>query len=252
VKPSDPSSSFVTRHRFVVLFVALLVFFVLVPVLHQVHEKLDPAAPPIFEGILFIVVLAGVVVSLSANRTSKLLALGLGLPAAGLVLVHSFGASVGVAVVRQVIGIAFLGYAIIVIFLYILASRRVSTNTVFASLCIYLLLGVVWALGYSLIEHFDLRAFLSTSSTEQSRPLMQIGTGKSTAVLYFSFVTLTTLGYGDIVPVSPIARTLASLEAITGQLFLAVLVARLVGLHIAESLEQKQGDAAEPTRRPDG
>ncbi|HMF13670.1 MAG TPA: potassium channel family protein, partial [Gemmataceae bacterium] len=67
-----------------------------------------------------------------------------------------------------------------------------------------------------------------------------------------SFVTLTTLGYGDIVPVSPIARTLASLEAITGQLFLAVLVARLVGLHIAESLEQKQGDAAEPTRRPDG
>jgi hypothetical protein len=68
---------------------------------------------------------------------------------------------------------------------------------------------------------------------------MQIGKGEPTAVLYFSFATLTTLGYGDIVPVSAIARTLATLEAITGQLYLAVLVARLVGLHIAESLEHK-------------
>jgi hypothetical protein len=51
--------------------------------------------------------------------------------------------------------------------------------------------------------------------------------------IYFTFCTLTMLGYGDIVPVSPTARALATLEASTGQLFLAVLVARLVGLHIA-------------------
>ncbi len=58
-------------------------------------------------------------------------------------------------------------------------------------------------------------------------------------MLYFSFSTLTTLGYGDIVPVSPLARMLTSVEAITGQLYLTVLVARLVGLHITESLSQR-------------
>ena len=64
----------------------------------------------------------------------------------------------------------------------------------------------------------------------------------------FSFATLTTLGYGDIVPTSPISRMLASVEAITGQLYLAVLVARLVGLHIAESLDQRRGN--DPAEHP--
>jgi hypothetical protein len=67
----------------------------------------------------------------------------------------------------------------------------------------------------------------------------RFGKGSSTHVLYFSFTTLTTLGYGDIVPVSAIARALTSIEAITGQIYLAVLVARLVGLNIAESMGQE-------------
>jgi hypothetical protein len=56
---------------------------------------------------------------------------------------------------------------------------------------------------------------------------------------YFSFITLTTVGYGDIVPHSPAARTLAALEAITGQIYLTVLVARLVGLHIVHAHTSK-------------
>jgi voltage-gated potassium channel Kch len=71
-------------------------------------------------------------------------------------------------------------------------------------------------------------------------PFTRFGRGTSTHVLYFSFTTLTTLGYGDIVPVSPIARALTSTEAITGPIYLAVLVVRLVGLNIAESMGQRQ------------
>ena len=56
---------------------------------------------------------------------------------------------------------------------------------------------------------------------------------------YFSFVTLTTLGYGDIVPVSGPAKTFSTLEAIVGQLYIALLVARLVGLHTAQSIANK-------------
>jgi hypothetical protein len=74
---------------------------------------------------------------------------------------------------------------------------------------------------------------------------MRVGRG-DTAVLYFSFATLTTLGYGDIVPTSPISRMLASIEAITGQLYLAVLVARLVGMHIVDSTGQEPIRDREP------
>ena len=59
------------------------------------------------------------------------------------------------------------------------------------------------------------------------------------SLVFFSFVTMTTLGYGDIVPASPAARSLATLQAVVGQLYLAVLVARLVGLHVAESVRRK-------------
>ena len=68
----------------------------------------------------------------------------------------------------------------------------------------------------------------------------QEGTQTSAPMIYFSFVTLTTLGYGDIVPLSPAARALAMVEALLGQLYLTVLVARLVGLHITHS-QQEEG-----------
>jgi hypothetical protein len=228
----------VTQHRFVLLFVTLLVFFLIVPLVHEVREALHPSTPPILEALLFIAVLVGVIISLSTSRVSKMVALVLGVPAALSIVLHVFAKSPWVAAVRQICAVVFLGYAIITMLRYIMASRQVTTNTVFASLCIYLLLGLLWALGYSTIDHLNPAAFRSSIRTDESAFLLRIGSGGSTAVLYFSFATLTTLGYGDIVPVSPLARTLASLEAITGQLYLAVLVARLVGLHIAASINQ--------------
>ena len=70
--------------------------------------------------------------------------------------------------------------------------------------------------------------------------LGQQGHALSWRFLYFSFVTLTTLGYGDITPVHPLARSMATIEALTGQLYIAVLVARLIGLHI---IQCRQGPA---------
>jgi hypothetical protein len=251
VKPHDPAPSFVTRHRFILLFVALLVFFVVVPIVHQVREALHPATAPFIEGFLFVAVLVGVVVSISTSWLSKVVALGFGLPLAVLIVLHAFSDWTWVAIFRHLWGAAFLGYAIVVMLLFILTSRQITFNTVCASLCIYMLLGLLWALGYSVIDQLDPAAFLSSTPHERLGAFMRIGKGEPTAVLYFSFATLTTLGYGDIVPISPIARTLATLEAITGQLYLAVLVARLVGLHIADSIQQKQ-EATADTDVPTG
>jgi hypothetical protein len=233
------SSGFLIRHRFVWLFAALLLFLLVAPIVHRLREVLHPTTPPIVEAICFVAVVAAAVVSISTTRTGKLIALGLGLPTALLGFAHGLFQTDPLAIVRHAFAAAFLVYAIVAMFRHIFVSERVRLNTVSASLCIYMLLGVVWALAYSIVDVLEPAAFYSSLPSGSPRPPLRLGSGESTAVLYFSYCTLTTLGYGDIVPTSPITRGLASLEAITGQLYLTTLVARLVGLHIADSMAQK-------------
>lgn len=131
---------------------------------------------------------------------------------------------------------AFVGWVSILIILNVWALKRANSEAIAAALCAFLMLGMLWTLIYSLVYHLDPQAFGGRD--------LRIG-GESTEPglgIYFSFVTLTTLGYGDVSPVSPPARTLATLEAIVGQVFLVVLVARLVGLSIATAQEERGDD----------
>jgi nicotinamide riboside transporter PnuC len=89
---------------------------------------------------------------------------------------------------------------------------------------VYLLLGLVWTLGYVLVFAFEPSAFPAIDPTDDAA-------GIYASLQYFSFVTLTTLGYGDITPVGLVARQLAMAEAIVGQLFIAVAIAWLVGMY---------------------
>ena len=123
----------------------------------------------------------------------------------------------------------FLGYTVFVILKYVLTQETVTSNSVFGSLCVYLLLGYIWSLVYLLIEFYVPGSFMSNVS-----PLNIHGSSFSDIInnfIYFSFVTLATLGYGDIVPMTEESRMIAVFEAICGQLFLVVLVANLVGRH---------------------
>ena len=87
----------------------------------------------------------------------------------------------------------------------------------------YLLLGVIWAHAYALLAELRPGAFSGPISAADG----------ARAYLYFSFVTLATVGYGDVLPVHPVARSLAMLEAVTGTLYLAIVIARLVSLAVA-------------------
>jgi hypothetical protein len=232
---------FVSRRRFVFLFCALVAFYVLTPVVHQLRGGLDPAVPPLVEGLLFVALLFATVVSVSKGRAWTLLALLLALPTGALWLLGIVVTSGGVEVIRHLFMITFLGFVICVTLRVIFDSREVTFNIVCASLCIYLLLGLVWALVYSVDDVLDPTAFTCTVDAAKHQSRLRVG-GGDTTVLYFSFVTLTTLGYGDIVPTSPISRMLASTEAIAGQLYLTVLVARLVGLYIAHPRDQHPAD----------
>ncbi len=104
-------------------------------------------------------------------------------------------------------------------------QRIITTDVIKGGISIYLLLGILWMIFYSILNRFDPNA-------------ISLECNKSTNFLYLSFTTLTTLGYGDILPLTPIAKILTITEALTGQIFLATLVARLVGLKIAMELKQ--------------
>lgn len=97
-------------------------------------------------------------------------------------------------------------------------------NTVFGAVCGYFLLGLFWAFVYVGIEKIDPGTFAFSEALDSE------ASERLTELLYFSFVTITTLGYGDITPVGDLARALVVLEAFIGQVYLVVLVARLVSL----------------------
>ena len=112
---------------------------------------------------------------------------------------------------------------------YLSRQRRVDLDTVLGGLCVYLFMGALWFLLYSLIERINPGAF---DFTVHGHELMR--EKRDSLLFFFSYVTLLTTGYGDIVPLSPVARTLAVLEGIAGQFYMVFFMARLVGLHVAE------------------
>jgi len=96
----------------------------------------------------------------------------------------------------------------------VLGTDRITRDTIFGAIGIYLTLGITWALSYQFVDTLIPGALQNVHS--------------ETAYLYFSFVTLTTLGYGDITPLIPVTESMAMFEAVIGQLYIAVLIARLV------------------------
>jgi len=128
---------------------------------------------------------------------------------------------------------SFLGLTAALILTNILTADRVTIDTMLGGLCVYLLFGVLWVSLYSALEYVMPGSFemegTAVSALTESRPEAH----RYPELLYFSFVTLTTLGYGDVVPTNSMARALATGEAILGQVYLAVFVASLVGLHLA-------------------
>lgn len=123
----------------------------------------------------------------------------------------------------QIIYSFFFGSATLMILQRILNASRATTETVKGGICVYMLLGYVWALLYSIVYTLDPNAFSSALITE----------GSHLNVLYFSFITLTTLGFGDIVPVNEVASVLTILEALVGQIYPAVFMALLVSTYLA-------------------
>jgi len=139
------------------------------------------------------------------------------------------GASDGLALVGAAFQTVLLSFTAIAILLHVLRTEHVSLDTILGGVCVYLLIGETFTYLCSMMELMSAGSYLEGGQSLKIPPNVNHLLGRRPELTYFSFSTLTTVGYGDIVPVAPMARVLAILEALIGQIFLATFLAFLVG-----------------------
>lgn len=194
------------------LFICLVLLLIASPILEEVDNS----------GVGFSILWSFVIVASVLNASPDIHKRVMAIILAVLWLITTFiPTGVHIATPSLIAALLFI-FTIRVILMKIFNAYEVDADILNSSLTVYLLFGMAWTSVYMALYHINSQAFHVLS-----------GTADFTSVdfIYFSFITLTTLGYGDIIPVSPIAKMLAATEAVTGVLYLTVLVAKLVSLY---------------------
>jgi voltage-gated potassium channel len=214
------------KNHFIYMLVALLFFLVVVPVAEDHALVSEPMLRFIaFSSLLFVGVF-------SLRESGRVFRVGLVLAAAGITMntlgISSFGGS-------------FVHGSLITLFLFLLLAiwasmKRVlfsddlSFDRVVGVVCVYLLLATIWAVLYAFAEIVAPGSFNGIEISGEG--------GWDTRWIYFSFVTLTTLGYGDVTPATNTTRVLVYTEAVSGVFYMAILVAGLVSAYLAKNQEK--------------
>lgn len=213
--------------RFLVLLIALVLLLVIQPMARGYSAR-----SPIFFALSTLALVAAIL-SLCQGRWPTWLALVLGIPALlgrTVAYVLSGNGDQLALLTDHCVEILFLGFVAVMILRSILSQEQITMDSIFGAICAYLLLGIVWGAAYSVLEVSHPGSFDTTPAMADA---LKSPHTRAPALVYYSFVTMTTVGYGDITPVSIPARTLSWLQAMTGQFYIAVLVAFLVGIHVS-------------------
>ena len=211
--------------RFRFLFAALMILVAVMPFLRP-----GAFGAGLLQVLFTLLLLSGLYAVGDGKRALVVAAVFAG-PALVLAWAGRFTANTALGGIGALLLAGFLVFTATQILKFIVRARRVTSELIFGAVSVYLMMGVVGALLFAVL---DLWSPGSLRMPGGAGSAVDDATQFS-AVAYYSFVTLTTLGYGDITPVSRLARSLSTMEAVTGQLYLAVLVARVVGLQIAQS-----------------
>ena len=193
-----------------------------------------------FLDILFTIALLTALYSISGNRKILISGIVLVAPIFFLGLTGFAKNEFYLGLVIYAFGMAFFGFVAVSILIHIVAEEKVTMDLIYGSACVYFLIGFMWSIGYGLIEMLLPGSFSVGGETLTHMDHTSNYGFLNDNLSYFSFITLTTLGYGDIVPLSAPAKSVASLEAIAGQLYIALLVGRLVGLHTSQTMAEKR------------
>jgi hypothetical protein len=209
------------RFSAIELLIALAALFVSFPFVDSLQ------AGGLIESILLSIVLVSAVFAVEAQRSILVIAGILSLPALAGRWLNHYRPDLVPPELFLIGGIVFVIFVIGNLLLFVLSARSVNTEVLCASISAYLLLGLLWTFCYWLVAEITPNAFSFNASAATDTSI------KGFNGFYLSLITLSTVGYGDITPVSKVARMLAGTEAITGLLYVAVLIARLVALQAA-------------------
>ena len=194
-----------------------------------------PIGSVVTEACVTLMVLAGMS-AVIRYRHSKVLTLSLGIPVVLLTIwskIEPEATTHATFVLQRITLTLFLGFIMVTVLHDLLSQTEITRDSLVGAFCGYLLIGAIGTEVYSLIDLIDPTSFGMTG------PSLQVNAAtpevRQNQLQYFSFVTLTTIGYGDILPGNHLTRVIACLEAICGQFYLAILVAGLVSIRVGQS-----------------
>jgi len=206
------------QRRFFILLVLILLTIVLTPFLDDFIETrilMDVFLTALFLAIIF---------AIKSKRTEMMIAFILVLPLILSTWSYYIYDYTHLGLATRIFGALFFGYAVMIILQIIARSTEVTRETIFAAVVAYLLLALMWAFLYMILESWIPGSFSFPEDSNLS---------ESQRFHYLSFITITTLGYGDITPLTGKASALTMMEAVIGQIYMVVLVAWLVGMYVS-------------------
>jgi hypothetical protein len=199
----------------------------------------------LIESALITLVLFSALLAIGGRRSTLVLGSVLVIPALAGKWVNYFRPDLAPPEIFLGASVLFIGYVVLHLFTFILRAPRVNVEVLCTAVANYLMLGLLWAFGFTLVAGVNPDAFVVTYGNISAGHVM-----KGVNSMYFSFATLCTIGYGDIVPVSNAARMLAILEAVAGIFYMTMLIARLVSLYSSEPRPEDAGNGeSEATKR---
>jgi hypothetical protein len=207
------------RFSTVELLIALALLFFSFPFVEELKGG------DIIVSILLSLVLISAVLAVSNRRSTLVVAVLLAIPAIIGRWIDHFRPHIVPPAVFLIAGLVLVAFVVINLLRFVLRAPSVNAEVLCAGISAYLMLGLAWTMAYWLVDQLTPGGAFSFNTNAGTRSMNGF-TG-----FYFSFITLSTVGYGDITPVSRIARWLSAMEAMTGLLYVAVLIARLVALY---------------------
>ncbi len=174
--------------------------------------------------IFLTAIFIAIIFAIRSKRSHVIVAFILVLPLIVSTWSFYFIEFIHIGLLPRIFGALFFAYAVITILQIVVRSTEVTKETIFAAIVAYLLIALMWAFLYMTLELVIPGSFTRPGGSIRAE-MMHFE--------YFSFVTITTLGYGDITPLTNRASALVLLEALVGQIYLVVLVAWLVGMHVS-------------------
>lgn len=226
--PRLPAGAGATRHSIAGLLVALILLFAVTPFVEDLPNG------NVLEASLVTLVLVSAVLAVGHDRWVLIVAATLLVPAIIGKWLNHFQPDHIPATYFLGFGLIFIAFAIGRLFRFIHVTRHVDTEVLCAGISIYLMIGLLWTLAYTLLGQLSPGSFSVTDGASTSGRLDGFN------AFYLSFGTITTVGAADITPISRPARTLMVMEAVTGTFYIAILVARLVSMYSPMSRQRLQ------------